>query len=162
MAGGRRGRLGKFCARGAYNRRAAARSTRTLGVMFRSLHVIPLLAVAGVLAACAAQYSALEARQLCLDKKGWCSERQCAAASGIWQVAGIAGGQTGRKQCDLPASDAGKRCRDSSECSTYCVALEGSKTGDHTAGVCYYSATYFFGTYAVIDHGVVGPWLSND
>jgi hypothetical protein len=48
LAGGRRGRLGNYCARGARQARRAARSTRTLGVMKLPALLVPLLAVSSL------------------------------------------------------------------------------------------------------------------
>jgi hypothetical protein len=48
--GGRRGRLGNCRARGAYNRRTAARSTRTLGHIMRGSILLVVLAFSSVVA----------------------------------------------------------------------------------------------------------------
>ena len=40
-------------------------------------------------------------------------------------------------ECNLPTSDAGKECTDSSQCESYCQAEEGAKRGDQASGRCY-------------------------
>jgi hypothetical protein len=39
--------------------------------------------------------------------------------------------------CNLPTTDAGKVCQDSSECESYCQATEGTEYDVETTGTCY-------------------------
>jgi len=41
------------------------------------------------------------------------------------------------EECNLPTSDAGKECSDSSVCESYCQVEEGAKVGSQAKGRCY-------------------------
>lgn len=71
------------------------------------------------------------------------NEQDCLAQGGAW-------GPQGRLQmemCDLPASDAGQPCTDSSQCQGLCLA-----SGTPTTGLCS-PRTLNFGCFDVIEDG---------
>ncbi len=39
--------------------------------------------------------------------------------------------------CNLPTSDKGKECTDSSQCESFCQAKEGAEIGSEGTGICY-------------------------
>jgi len=39
--------------------------------------------------------------------------------------------------CDVPTKDAGRACKDSSECLSACVAPEKAQSGQRVVGKCY-------------------------
>ncbi len=66
----------------------------------------------------------VEERAACKDQKG---------AWRIWNNA-----QEGDPSCNLPTSDTGKICTDSSQCESWCwVASPTAQVGDETTGKCY-------------------------
>ena len=82
----------------------------------------------------------------------------CAAAGGSWQQVGFVA-----HACAIPAPDAGKSCKDSSECGGSCLVdlhrrvLTGAKVG----GTC--SAHYIvWGCTQLVEHGRVGEAICVD
>ena len=71
------------------------------------------------------------------------NEQDCLAQGGVWGPQGLA--QT--EMCDLPATDAGQPCADSSQCQGLCLA--GNTPG---TGACS-PRTLNFGCYDVIENG---------
>ena len=63
------------------------------------------------------------------------SQEQCSKLGGTWRRAGL----MQLEVCDVPTKDAGKPCRDSSECESLCVAADGANASQTTAGQCYKS-----------------------
>ena len=63
------------------------------------------------------------------------SQEQCSKLGGTWRRAGL----MQLEVCDVPTKDAGKACRDSSECESLCVAPDGANASQASAGQCYKS-----------------------
>src|SRR5947208_3148384 len=61
------------------------------------------------------------------------SAGQCISLGGTWRRAGM----RGEEICDVPTKDAGRDCRDSSECLSACVAPEKAHSGQRVVGKCY-------------------------
>ena len=83
---------------------------------------------------------------------------ECEAAGGKWGRFGI------RQQelCDLPATDAGKPCKDSKECAAACVAPDSAAVGSAADGTCY-GRTLVLGTcLRQMREGIVTPPLCAD
>ncbi len=63
------------------------------------------------------------------------SREQCSKLGGTWRRAGL----MQLEVCDVPTRDAGKTCRDSSECESLCVAQDGANASQASTGQCYKS-----------------------
>ena len=63
----------------------------------------------------------------------------CKAAGGSWE-----GSEEiiVSQRCSVPTSDAGKACRDHSDCAGLCIAPSGTKPGARTQGTCYHSYNF--------------------
>ena len=59
----------------------------------------------------------------------------CEARGGEWKIWRDIPNAT--PECNLPTSDGGKKCADSSQCESYCQALKGSEIGAKVVGECY-------------------------
>jgi len=59
------------------------------------------------------------------------SEVACKKLGGHWFRS-----RAGARLCDVPTSDAGKQCRDSSACESYCVAPNDFKASAKVMGQC--------------------------
>lgn len=63
------------------------------------------------------------------------NEKLCKNAGGKW---GLWSNLRSRGyECNLPTSDAGKECTDSSQCENFCQAPEEAKEGSKVVGKCY-------------------------
>ena len=62
-------------------------------------------------------------------------QESCEEVGGEWKVWGNALGAVA--ECNLPTSDSGKICSDSSECESYCEAPSGSEIGSRVVGECH-------------------------
>lgn len=62
-------------------------------------------------------------------------KESCEALGGKWQI--WRNIPNASPECNLPTSDAGKPCLDSSECESYCEAPEGAEVGAEVEGRCY-------------------------
>ena len=86
------------------------------------------------------------------------TEKVCERHGGNWD-------KIGRQQayaCVLPASDAGKICKDSSECEVACVTENNQVgAGQKVSGVCLES-TDLFGCKAYVSQGIVEHTLCVD
>ncbi|VVB73807.1 Uncharacterised protein [uncultured archaeon] len=93
-------------------------------------------------------------------------EASCAARGGAWGPIGLFPDPV----CVLPTTDAGKKCMDSSECESTCVAELSAADYEkvvkfhipvYTSGTCsaYYSGV---GCHAYVENGVVGQVLCVD
>jgi hypothetical protein len=72
------------------------------------------------------------------------NEQDCLAQGGAWGPQGM----LQQDMCDLPATDAGKPCTDSSQCQGLCLASDASSTGTCSPRVLN------FGCFDVIEDGV--------
>jgi hypothetical protein len=83
---------------------------------------------------------------------------ECEAAGGTWGRFGV------RQQelCNLPTPDAGKRCTDSTECASACVAPNGAPVGGKADGTCYARALLLGTCLKRVSGGVVEPPLCVD
>ena len=61
------------------------------------------------------------------------TQSACKEAQGEWVRIGL----LGIELCNLPSSDAGDSCEDSSECKSVCVAPKESRIGESASGYCY-------------------------
>ena len=67
------------------------------------------------------------------------TEAACNAAGGSWEGSDeiiVA------QRCSVPTPDAGKVCRDHSDCAGLCIAPFGTKSGARTQGACYPSYNF--------------------
>ncbi|MBI2110558.1 hypothetical protein HYT51_02150 [Candidatus Woesearchaeota archaeon] len=62
-------------------------------------------------------------------------KESCEARGGEWRIWNDY--PDAAPECNLPTSDAGKRCSDSSQCESYCQAPEGAEIGAKVVGECY-------------------------
>ncbi|RMD67421.1 hypothetical protein D6817_01695 [Candidatus Pacearchaeota archaeon] len=83
-----------------------------------------------------------KARELCEELGGrW----------GIWQGESENDGRA-KYSCNLPTTDGGKPCTDSSECESFCSAGVDAELGARTAGKCY---PYLYAKCArIVENGV--------
>ena len=65
-----------------------------------------------------------------MDNKKTCEEQ-----GGIWSI--WSNIENPIKECNLPTSDGGKECTDSSQCESYCQAPEDSEIDSSVIGKCY-------------------------
>ena len=63
------------------------------------------------------------------------SAGECTSLGGSWRRVG----ENGAEMCDVPTTDAGKRCRDVAECQSLCQAPAGAEPGKRVGGTCYRS-----------------------
>ena len=63
------------------------------------------------------------------------NKESCETLGGVWKVWGDA--RNPQPECNLPTSDSGKSCTDSSQCESYCEAPKGSAIGAKAEGKCY-------------------------
>jgi hypothetical protein len=83
---------------------------------------------------------------------------ECEAAGGVWGRFGV------RQQelCNLPAPDAGKACKDSSDCAAACVAPDAAVVGSTADGRCYARMLLLGTCLKHVSKGVVEPALCTD
>ncbi len=62
-------------------------------------------------------------------------KNSCEQLGGQWKIWSNA--LNARPKCNLPTSDSGKECTDSSQCESYCQAEKSLKPGSQTTGKCY-------------------------
>lgn len=60
------------------------------------------------------------------------SENECRVVGGSWERRGMMNVLI----CAVPTSDAGKPCRDTSDCQSFCVAPAGAPAGKRVTGSC--------------------------
>ncbi len=84
--------------------------------------------------------------------------KECEKNGGIVEKAGI----MGLPQCVINNTDAGKPCKNSSECSKSCL-LMGTNVpiGTAVTGECQHT-NLSFGCYAPVENGIAGPALCVD
>ncbi len=71
------------------------------------------------------------------------TEAACNASSGAWLCRGLPGDGC-RKACRIPTTDAGKTCRDSSECEGGCIApSQSSRRGTCSAFNLYWGCQFY-------------------
>ncbi|MBS7458042.1 hypothetical protein [Coralloluteibacterium stylophorae] len=85
------------------------------------------------------------------------SEAACLADGGTWAQHG----RLAVMSCARPTADAGRMCRDGSDCETACIAPEGVEDGTPTAGTCH-ASDKLFGCHTRVTDGVAGPSLCID
>ena len=61
--------------------------------------------------------------------------KECEMTGGLWGVWGNSYPVT--ESCNLPTSDVGMECSDSSKCQSFCQAKEGSEINSESIGMCY-------------------------
>lgn len=71
-------------------------------------------------------------------------------------------GMLGTPSCVVPYRDAGKPCKDRSECEGYCKAPEGLAEGSAATGSCSRDSADHFGCNAAVEGGFVGITLCAD
>ena len=71
------------------------------------------------------------------------NEQDCLAQGGAWGPQGM----LQRDMCDLPATDAGQPCTNSSQCQGLCLASDSSSTGTCSP------RTLNFGCFEVVEDG---------
>ena len=85
----------------------------------------------------------------------------CATAGGVWHRAGM----LGTYRCTFEFDDAGKICRDSSECGGRCMNADGVTDYDaprgKQVGVCAANDSPF-GCYGTLENGTMSPMLCVD
>ena len=81
------------------------------------------------------------------------SAEQCASLGGTWLRAGM----RGEEMCDVPTKDAGKSCKDSSECLSACVAPKGAEPGQRIRGKCYGSFLKLGTCLTRVSEGIAQP-----
>lgn len=59
----------------------------------------------------------------------------CEQKGGIWGI--MRDIPNAQPECNLPTSDAGKECSNSSECESFCEAPEGTEIDAEVVGNCY-------------------------
>ncbi len=62
-------------------------------------------------------------------------KESCEARGGEWKIWRDIPDAT--PECNLPTTDGGKRCTDSSQCESYCQAPKGTDIGAEVVGECY-------------------------
>lgn len=71
-------------------------------------------------------------------------------------------GRMGLPHCVITYSDAGKACKDSSECAARCLLVNSDEpAGAQVTGQCQQNSLRF-GCYAVVEKGVAGPVICVD
>jgi hypothetical protein len=81
------------------------------------------------------------------DKKAW---GECLLKEGHWM--GVGGPIT--NTCNLPTSDAGKKCESRSECESDCITVDNVEIGEQYVGECHeYQMTV--GCFFFIEGGIV-------
>ena len=68
----------------------------------------------------------------------------------------------GEQMCDVPTKDAGKSCKDGSECLSACVAPEGAQPGQLVRGKCYGSFLKLGTCLARVSKGNAQPSRCSD
>jgi hypothetical protein len=82
----------------------------------------------------------------------------CAAAAGHIEKLG----RTHGSYCVKPFSDAGRECRNKSDCKGQCVAPITPHQGAKAAGRCQADDAPLYGCHAIVDHGKVVSALCID
>jgi len=80
------------------------------------------------------------------------NEEECLDAGGEWGLFYYGG----TLQCNLPTSDAGKECTDSSQCEGNCEAKESAEIGSEDTGMCAENKLPYR-CMMKIENGVVEP-----
>ena len=62
-------------------------------------------------------------------------KESCETLGGVWKVWGDT--RDSKPGCNLPTTDSGKSCTDSSQCESYCEAPKGSAIDAKVEGKCY-------------------------
>ena len=86
------------------------------------------------------------------------SRQECERLGGSWGRVGM----LGNLACDLRPTDAGKHCRDNSECQTLCVADETAEAGDLVTGRCYGSSITVGNCIATVSNGRASQTICSD
>ena len=142
------------------------RTARRVRHLHRLVVSAPLALLCGlILAACAGPESAdlartvevKEARDLGALARSLKTAEACKAEGGVWGR----GGLNPDPFCNMRYADAGKACRDASECGGLCIADEGQDAMSRSTGVCQ-TFTSQFGCYGLVEDGVAGPTLCVD
>ncbi|MFC4728360.1 hypothetical protein [Coralloluteibacterium thermophilus] len=85
------------------------------------------------------------------------NEAACLADGGTW----ARHGRLGVASCARPTHDAGRTCRDGSECASACLAPEGVEPGTATTGTCHVSDR-LFGCHTRVTDGHAAPTICID
>jgi len=87
------------------------------------------------------------------------TKEECEAAGGKWGQVGCLLKQEG---CEFIAKDAGKPCRDKSDCRYQCITQgHDIKAGSEATGICSVTS-YACGCHARVEDGKAGPVLCVD
>ena len=105
------------------------------------LVLIVVLAVAVILVLTQNKPSVTSNQQLCED------------AGGRWMI--VENSPYAQPTCNLPTSDAGQVCTDSSECESYCQAEIEAQTGSVGEGTCHDFMFSLTGCAQTVEAGIV-------
>lgn len=86
------------------------------------------------------------------------TEVECSSVGGAWESRETAV----RQRCSVPTPDAGRACRDHSECAGLCIAPAGVEAGSPTEGVCHNTYNLGFTCLAGVSNGVAETALCVD
>lgn len=92
-----------------------------------------------------------------LGDQGQTAAQACVSQGGDWKRLGL----LGLWQCERPWPDAGRVCRDSSDCQGECLAPAGSAIDQAVSGQCS-AVTPLFGCHARVTAGRAEPTLCVD
>jgi hypothetical protein len=81
------------------------------------------------------------------------TKESCEKAGGKWGI--WRDTPEAQPECNLPTSDAGKECTDSSQCESYCQAPEGAEIGSKATGKCYAWKKPLTGCMQEVKEGIV-------
>jgi hypothetical protein len=112
------------------------------------------------LSACATQQETESFQESDLYKERMNSKeiKHCKKNGGEVQRAG----SMGLPHCVVTYSDAGKSCKDSSECTARCLLVNSNEpAGAQVTGTCQQNSLRF-GCYAVVKDGIAGPAICVD
>lgn len=85
------------------------------------------------------------------------AEEECIRSGGEWKKVGI----QPAPECTFKSKDAGKQCRDNSECDGECLAPEGSQQGEKVSGICS-DYNFHLGCFRMVDNGTVSKTICVD
>ncbi|MHA7733379.1 hypothetical protein [Nitrosopumilus sp. S6] len=70
-----------------------------------------------------------------VESGGDLTETECLAIDGKWEIRAYV--RNSQPHCNLPTSDEGKRCTDSTQCESFCQAEDDVQYGTQSIGICY-------------------------
>ena len=81
------------------------------------------------------------------------SKTSCETIGGKWGV--FFNSPFSVEECNLPTSDAGEECTDSTQCESYCQAPTGSGVGSSVSGTCHGFIYSLDGCSQSVEKGIV-------